>query len=154
MGGVSDDDMTADRVILRASADYLLRIVTELAELFAGDLILGIVFLALVQASISHIPRVRTSPIFDPDGVVPTSARRVVSTLAISNSLGMPRETVRRHINRLVEAGYCTRDERRRISVLDSALRRPEIVKAIRANRLHLESLTRLLSRNGLLRAD
>ena len=151
---MSENDVTADRMILRLSADYFLRIVTELAQLFAGDLIRGVVFLALVQASISHVPKVGSSPMIDPDGVVPTSERRVVSTLAISNSLGMPRETVRRHINKLVESGYCARDERRRISVLDSALRRPEIVKAIRANRLHVESLTRLLSRNGLLRTD
>lgn len=151
---MSDDDIAIDRVILRASADYLLRVSGELATLFGGDLTLGMVFLAILQASIGHIPFTRVSESSDPDGVVPTNLRRSVSTLAVANSLSMPRETVRRHVNKLVEAGYCERDERRRIMVVDVALRRPEVTKAVRANRTHLENFMRLLRRNQLMNLD
>ncbi len=151
---MSENDIAIDRVILRASADYLLRISGELATLFGGDLTLGMVFLSVLQASIGHIPYGRSSEFFDDDGVVPTNLRRSVSTLAIANSLNMPRETVRRHINKLVEAGFLERDPRRRIMVVDTALRRPDVTKAVRANRAHLENFLRLLRRNQLMNLD
>jgi hypothetical protein len=43
------------------------------------------------------------------DHPMPDSARRPISILAVANSLGMPYETVRRHVNQLVKEGRCAK---------------------------------------------
>ena len=138
-------------MLARASADYLLRALEELGALFEGDLVTGVVFLALARASIPvRTGELRAGAVSE-DGVVPDRVRRPMTTLAIANSLKMPRETVRRHMNRLVALGYCERVGGRKVMVTAQVMRRPEIEAMLAANQRHLMTALAPMKRAGLL---
>jgi biotin operon repressor len=73
-----------------------------------GDFVRAIIVMTIVQANQQHMGR-DPARIDGFDGGLPDDRLRPISALAIANSLGVPRETVRRHIHRLVEAGVCRR---------------------------------------------
>jgi hypothetical protein len=149
--GSPDEASAQQRQIGRLSADYVLRAIAELASMFDGDILMGVIFLALFRASVEHPgPGLRNPRAFD-DGVVPDHARRPITTLALANSLNMPRETVRRYVNRLVDLGFCARDSERRLIVTEAMARRPEIAALFRANRQHLERVLSALRREDML---
>ncbi|MCI3135392.1 hypothetical protein [Phenylobacterium aquaticum] len=133
------------------SADYVLRAIAELASMFDGDILMGVIFLALFRASVEHVGPSLRNIVAGEDGVVPDHARRPITTLALANSLNMPRETVRRYVNRLVELGFCARDSERRLIVTEAMARRPEIGALFSANRRHLERVLSALRREDML---
>lgn len=75
------------------------------------DLLTGVIVIALIDANIRGID----GPGGDGDrfaalqDVVPDDQRRPVSAYAVSKRLGLPYETVRRHVKTLVDAGVCRR---------------------------------------------
>ncbi len=140
-----------DRDIGRLSADYLLRAIAELAKVFEGDILLGVIFLTLARVSVEYQGPDLRNPQADAEGVVSDAGRRPITTLALANSLNMPRETIRRYVNRLVELGYCQRDSERRLMVTEAVMRRPEMAQMIRANRRHLERVIAPLRRANLI---
>lgn len=142
--------LAVPRVLGRAAADYLLRALAEVSALFSGDLNTGVIFLAIARASVPVRPGELRNPHVGEDGVVPDHARRPITTLAVANSLRMPRETVRRHINRLIELGYCERTTGRRIVVTANIMRRPEIEALLAANHQHLVTVLAPMRRAGL----
>ena len=149
--GGPEEASAQERQISRLSADYVLRTIAELAGLFDGDILMGVIFLAMFRASVENAgPGLRNPRAFD-DGVVPDSARRPITTLALANSLNMPRETVRRYVNRLIDLGFCARDAERRLMVTEAMARRPEVVGLIRANRRHLDRVLSTLRREDLI---
>lgn len=148
--GGPDEASVEERHISRVSADYMLRTIAELAGLFDGDILIGVIFLAIFRASVEHPGSGLRKPGAFDGGVVPDSARRPITTLALANSLNMPRETVRRYVNRLIELGFCARDAERRLMVTEAVARRPEVVGLIRANRRHLERVLSALRRESL----
>jgi hypothetical protein len=96
------------RLAARLSADYLLRSLKMIGELADGELITGLVNMALVQANVSHLDRVASG--FDGiDTPPPDEVRRPVSILALSANLGLPYETTRRHVAKMVASGQCVR---------------------------------------------
>lgn len=147
----AEDTSAQDRGIGRLSADYVLRTIAALAAMFDGDILMGVIFLALFRASVEYVGRGGTnSPAFE-DGVVPDHARRAISTLALANSLNMPRETVRRYVNRLTDLGFCSRDSDRRLMVTATIARRPEIAALLRTNRRNLERVLSALRREDMM---
>ena len=101
------------RAAARLTADYVLRSLQLVIGLANGEFLTGLIAMAVSQANIAHL--------IQPEGTVrdsasagpaPDDARRPVSVLAISQSLGLPYETTRRHIEKLVKAGYCVRVQR------------------------------------------
>ena len=65
---------------------------------------------AIVQANVQHIlrdPKLRLALAHDNE-LPPDGARRPVSINALSTSLQLPFETVRRHLRRLADAGECS----------------------------------------------
>ncbi|THD61879.1 hypothetical protein [Phenylobacterium sp.] len=102
------DPPDKSRLAARISADYLLRSLKMIGELANGELLTGLVNLALVQANVSHLDRVSSG--FDSlDSPPPDEVRRPVSILALSANLGLPYETTRRHVAKMVETGQCVR---------------------------------------------
>ncbi len=146
-----DLDPASDRYLVRLSTDYFLRMVSDLGHLFDGDLVLAVVFLAVNQSSVSYLALGREVKAFEGDGVVPDDLRRPVTTLSIANSLNLPRETVRRHVNRLVEHGYCVRVSGSRVIIPAEVFRRPDMVAAVEANRRNLQGLIAMVQRAELL---
>jgi hypothetical protein len=98
------------RVASRASSDYVLRSMQLLGEMVSGEFLTGLVWLAIVQANIGHIDQNGLGRSFqDGQSPPPDSLRRPVSVLALSASLGLPYETMRRHVAKLVASELCVR---------------------------------------------
>ena len=149
--GAPDLTTAQDRRLGHLSADYILRTVAELAAMFEGDILMGVIFLALWRASVEYAgPGRRNTPNAE-DGVVPDHARRPITTLALANSLNMPRETVRRYVNRLTDLGFCARDSERRLMVTEAMARRPEVAALLRGNRRNLDRLMNALRREDMM---
>jgi len=96
--------------VARISSDYFLRSLALIAEVQDGDMIKAIVFLAVVAANTGHLEQTGQGSRFaGVDSAPPDDVRRPVSALAISQALGMPFETTRRYINRLIADGVLAR---------------------------------------------
>jgi hypothetical protein len=122
------------RVLGRLSAEYLLRALRLLIDTY-GDIRDGILAHTIVTANTSHLDvrggdgwryaRVDQTP--------PDEARRPISVARLAESLGLPFETARRHVRRLMDAGVCTRVEGGLI-VPQAVLDRPEAARSALAN--------------------
>ena len=77
----------------RLATDYLLRAVDGVNFTLDGDLTMGLVFLAVVKANAILAPTAGATC-------------RPISGGALSASLRIPAETVRRKVKALIEAGY------------------------------------------------
>ena len=86
----------------------MLRSLQLVIGLANGEILNGLIAMAISQANIAHLiqPDGRCPPLTGPP---PDEARRPVSVLALSQSLGLPYETTRRHVEKLVKSGYCVR---------------------------------------------
>lgn len=107
-------------IIALAAIGLLLRAMKALRGFFGDDLMKGLVFTAIRAANIKHYTN--TSPAAH-RSILPDTHRLPVSALAISDSLRLPYETVRRHADILVKEGLCTRVGRRGLVVPESAFR-------------------------------
>ena len=152
MNDVSQDSpKVRDRLALRLSSEYILRSIDLMTQVVGGDLVKGLIFLAIVQANIQHL--------INDDGLsqtysestdtVPDETRRPVSVHALSVSLGIPYETTRRYVNKLLTEGYCIR-VRRGLLAPAEVLQRDEMLAALRRNFANLQRLVTGLKRSGV----
>lgn len=88
------------RLLARCLFQFVLDEAGRLAREHDGDLVRGVVQIAIVQAT-------RSLDGVDPDG--PGAPPRAVSVRAIGQSLGLPYETTRRKVVELEEKGLCRR---------------------------------------------
>lgn len=103
------DDAALDRYIASQSFDLMLRIMSMMSNLFDGDPTSALVFISILRGNVQHL-NVSNAPRKDAEGgVYPDTLRRPVSIQSVSLSLGVPYETARRHIHKLVSAGYVER---------------------------------------------
>ena len=101
-------------VIVIAAMGFLLAGVRLMRDFWGGDLVKGLVFTAIWTANVKHVTntsRAATS------SMLPDDLRQPVSVLAISRSLRLPYETVRRHADVLVRDGLSARAGRRGVFV-------------------------------------
>lgn len=146
-----DSPKVRDRLALRLSSEYILRSIDLMTQVVGGDLVKGLIFLAIVQANIQHL--------INDDGLsqtysestdtVPDETRRPVSVHALSVSLGIPYETTRRYVNKLLTEGYCVR-VRRGLLVPARVLQRDEMLAALKRNFANLQRLVTGLKRSGV----
>jgi DNA-binding Lrp family transcriptional regulator len=108
-------------LIVLASIRVLLAAMRVLRDFFDGDLTTGLVFTAIRAANVKHITN--TAPGANRD-IVPDSDRRPVSMMAISNSMKLPYETIRRHTAKLISQGKCVRVGRTGLVVPAAAFRK------------------------------
>jgi Holliday junction resolvasome RuvABC ATP-dependent DNA helicase subunit len=99
------------RLAARLSAQYVLRALKLLADMRDGEIIPALVSVAIIVANLAPVDAAETGEPQDRslDKAAADAARRPVSVMSIAGSLGLPYETVRRHVVRLVEAGVCQR---------------------------------------------
>nr|QMS48171.1 hypothetical protein WG33_0370 [uncultured bacterium] len=140
-----------DRLALRVSTEYMLRSIDLMTNVVGGDLVKGLIFVAVVQANTQHIVSDDTmsQTYSEAEDKVPDGARRPVSVHALSVSLGIPYETTRRYVNKLLAEGYCTR-VRRGLVVPVEVLSKPEMVVTLKRNFANLQRLMSALRRNGV----
>jgi hypothetical protein len=148
--GIILDEHTI-RAALRLSSDYLLRNVEIVAETMDGDLMLGLIFAAILQANVRHINN-------DPSlarqhgpthALVPDEVRRPISVNALAESLGIPYETTRRHVNRLITMGWCVKAGTRGVIIPVEVLNTPEALSAAAKQIGHMMHFLRQLKEIG-----
>ena len=152
------DEMSADvaaetagaRVAARLSSDYVLRSLLLLAGRYDGELMTGVVSLAIIAANTAHLEQAAGTPQYPDLGEIPPDdLRKPISVLALAGSLGLPFETTRRHVNRLRKAGRCVR-VKGGVIVPAESLRNFDNDAALVANLTNLRRLFRSLAKAGL----
>ncbi|MFN3521903.1 MAG: hypothetical protein ACK4YQ_06615 [Phenylobacterium sp.] len=129
-----EHDIALQRYVMRLGLDFFVRLATACSELFEGNLLTGLIFVAIAQSSVQHLNKpLRLNP-SAVDGVFPDELRRPVSVLGLAQFLGLPYETTRRHVNRLVELGYVNKVGARGVITPSEVMRRPEVDRLVAAN--------------------
>ncbi|MBS0409826.1 MAG: hypothetical protein JSR86_07920 [Proteobacteria bacterium] len=139
------------RLMARLATDFVLRSLQLAAKQHDGDLIMAIVAAAIVSANTAHLNPIAGAPArhTDLDDVAPNEARRPVSVLAIAGSLGLPFETTRRYVNRLIASGQCRRVKGGVLANAE-ALSTPANNAVIVGNAANVRRLFRDLRRGGV----
>lgn len=139
------------RMVARISSDYFLRTLSLMAEFHDGDIIKAIVFQCILAANTSHLDQTDEGARFSGvEGPPPDEMRRPVSALAISQALGMPFETTRRYVNRLIAEGKCVR-VRKGVIAPRSVVGSSEAGRLTVANFNNVRRFVRELTRAGVV---
>ena len=126
----------ARRHVVRLAGDFFLNVAQIITSSIDTDLVTGMIFLAIVRANVRHLlndPDLATA-YFEPGDQPAQAFRKPVSVYAIARELGLPYETVRRHIRKLLVKGLCERDGDGGVFFPPDVNDRPEIREAVRAN--------------------
>ena len=138
------------RLVNRLSAHFLLRLAEPLTEQI-GDLVTALILLDVIHANTEHLSDAEISEIgVSADGYLPDGARRPVRINTLAERLGIPPETVRRHVNRLVKSGRCERREEGYL-IPSHVLARGPFVQYMLDNQSHLQRFFSGLSELGVL---
>lgn len=130
------------RLVIRLSSDYVLRLAEPLT-VHVGDLVSGLIMMQVIQANTEDLPDSEGGAAdtdWAADAFVPDSLRKPVRASGVSERLGIPQETVRRHLNRLVAADRCERIGDGFV-VRSRILARQPIVQFMVDNQSHLHRL-------------
>lgn len=131
-----------ERHHLGLGVDYALRLMCMVSDLFEGDIVQGLVFMAAVRASTQHIIAGK-HPALVAGQIFPDEDRRPCSLSAIARSLGLSVETTRRHVVKLTDRGYLARSSNGAVLIVHGVLERGEFRQAAFANATNLEQLVR-----------
>ena len=146
----TNQDAAIARAVTRLSGRYVLRAFQLLIELY-GDIRAGLIAQAIHAANTAHVyPRTEAGRTpADSAGVLPDDARRPIGIARLADSAGLPFETTRRVVQRLIDSGTC-----RRVSggviVPASIVTRRETVRAVHANLGYVREFLRDLQAAGL----
>lgn len=127
-------------VVAVAAMGFVLAGVRLMRDFWGGDLVKGLVFTAIWTANVKHVTntsRATTS------SLLPDDLRQPVSVLAISRSLRLPYETVRRHADTLVREDLAVRAGRRGVFV-PTHVARGTMAGSVAAHRLVMAFLAEL----------
>jgi hypothetical protein len=141
------------RASIRLTSQFLLRNVEVMSEAAEGDLMAGLIFSAIVQANVMPIAN-------DPklgktygqmNAVPPDELRSPISVNALAESLGIPYETTRRHVNKLIKLGFCVKIGSRGVIVPAAIIASPTLMKSGLQQYSHLMHFLGQLKDIGLL---
>jgi len=142
-------DASLQRYVMRLGMDFFLRTATSFSELFDGNLMTGLVFVAICQSSVQHLNHpLKKNPLAE-EGVFPDDLRRPVSVLGLAQFLGVPYETTRRHVKQLLDKGYVVKADAKGVIVPAEVIRRPEINRLVAANYVHVRQMIAALHRGA-----
>lgn len=124
------------RHVMRLGGDFFLSASQIITRSIDGDLVTGMIFLAIVRANVRHLldePGLAAA-YFEPGDLPPEALRRPVSVYAVARELHLPYETARRHIGKLLAAGLCVRGGDGGVVAPAEVNDREEVRAAVRAN--------------------
>jgi hypothetical protein len=121
-----------ERAAVRLTGQFFLRQAELLSESTGGDLLLGLVYVAITAANTEHMDEAVKAKYAELDEAPPDELRRPISVLALSASLKLPYETTRRYVARLEEMGIAERVGRIGVIVPKHVHERPDNVEKIR----------------------
>lgn len=130
-----------ERFLLRLGMDYFLKQLAVVSAPFDGDVLLAATFLAVCQGSVKHLIDPALPSPLAVEGVFPDGMRRAVTIASVARTLGLPRETARRYVHRLIASGHCRTVGVRGVTVPSEVLRSEPINRLARE---HVEVLTEL----------
>jgi hypothetical protein len=139
-----------ERLLARISVDFFLESAIMMGDLFDGDYLRSIIFLAITRENLralSHyqeLARYREGALDAPDPP-PLPA----SVYSISKILGLNYETTRRHVGHLIRGGYCEQTPAG-IIVTAEALNRPDFQRANARNVQNFRDFARNMRSVGL----
>ena len=140
------------RLVVRLSTDYVLRL-AEPISLHIGSLVTGLVLMDMIHANTEDLEDTEGGDDeggWSPAGFVPDDLRRGVRPSALSERLGIPNETVRRHIQRLLDDDLCEQTGDGFV-VPARVLARQPFVQYMLDNQSHLHRLYAGLAEFGVL---
>jgi DNA-binding transcriptional regulator YhcF (GntR family) len=147
-----DPDNPPIRLVVRLSADYLLRLAEPIA-LYIGDFVDGVILLTMLRANTEHLPDSEGGTAEDdwsPESFVEDAKRRPIRAAALSARLGVPAETVRRRLARLESQGRCERTQNGYL-ITSRVMARERLVRFVMDNQSHLQRLYAGLADLGVL---
>lgn len=148
---MSERDINRTRYMGRVGLDLYLRVAVIVGDIFQGDLIRGLIFYAMARANVLHLNQPRLLSPLAEDGLFPDTMRQPVTCYSLAKQLGVPRETVRRHVLSLVQSGHCVQTEDRRYYVPSATLRTPEFSRLSRLLEGELDAAYADLKRSGVI---
>jgi hypothetical protein len=122
--------------IAAASAGFLLRSIASITAIVGGDVQKAVVFHAIWTSNVKHITYSEDNRKYgNLDAPPPADLLRPISVLAISESLRIPYETARRHVEKLKRDGLCTRESNGGVKIAADFLNKsPERMAIVRGN--------------------
>jgi hypothetical protein len=141
-----------ERAAVRVTTAFFLRQVALLADLARGDVLLGIVLIAVIDANTRRliVDDAHDRRFSGLDDIPPDEERRPVSVRALSVSLKLPYETARRYVGRLLALGLCQRLGRAGVVVPAHALGDPRVVELTRRSFEDVRRFVAALRRVGV----
>jgi hypothetical protein len=127
--------------------EYLLRTLRNLGPIFAFDYERMIIALTVTMGNVQHLisSAELAGTLSDLSTIIPAELQRPVTRLAITRATGLPRETVRRKVAKLIEAGVLIKDERGGVRITPGLLTSGPIREAVGQNESDLRRLVRLV---------
>jgi hypothetical protein len=148
---VAAADAAVSRLAARLSAQYFLRILEMVGEHAGGDLMAGLVLRAITAGNTGYLDQEPNTfgQFASLEDIPPDDVRRPISISAVAGSLGLPYETTRRHVSKLVKTGQCVR-VRGGVVAPSAKMQGPWEHQAVLANLASLRRLVRTLKRAGV----
>ncbi|MGA0608562.1 helix-turn-helix domain-containing protein [Phenylobacterium sp. VNQ135] len=137
------------RTVARVVSDYMLRAM-DVAHTEFGDVIACLLLFEIFRANTEHVGATIAPELAQADGLLDDRHRKPVRRSDLARRLGLPAETVRRHVLALQELGYIEARQGGLI-VTAYALRRPRVVRFAAENAVHLRRMFAQLSQLGVL---
>lgn len=135
------------RLIGRITSDFCLRCLDEIRMLFGGEVLTGMIFLGIAAANFDRF-KLAEQP------MEPRAARQPVSVQTLAGLIGLPRETVRRHVRQLIDLGLCNTagsGARAGLIIPMGMIERPAFLAAAQRNEVNVRWLVAQLRRGGVL---
>ncbi len=151
-GPVFDPENPPIRLVMRLSSDYMLRLAEPLTRLI-GDLVTALVLMEVINANTENLVGDEVQDgdlVMTTDGFVRDIERIPVKTNALADRLGIPSETVRRHLKRMLDADLCERTDDGFI-VTSRILARTRFVQYMLDNQTHMHRLFLGLAELGVI---
>jgi DNA-binding Lrp family transcriptional regulator len=146
--GAAEDTAIA-QIVTRLSSEYVLRAFQLMIDPF-GDIRTGLLVLAINTANVAalvHSDEGRRAA--GPSGTLSDAVRRPISIARLAESTGLPFESTRRIVQKLIYAGDCSRVEGG-VIVLRATVERPSIAHAVTVNVGYVRRFVRDLRAAGL----
>ena len=137
-----DPERPPVRLVVRLSSDYLLRLAEPLSK-HVGDLVSGLIMMDVIHANTEHLADTEggePDADWNPEAFVADHLRRPVRLTTLSQRLGIPQETVRRHLNRLIKQNRCEHGDEGYL-VPSRVLARAPFIQFMMDNQSHLARL-------------
>jgi hypothetical protein len=136
------------RLELYFSMRHTLRTMRQFAELFEHDYDLAMIFLTVVEVGLQavfHLAAVNAQAV-DIAGLYKELTASGLSIMNIGESTGIPRETVRRKVRRLIEMGYLdVREKDNNVYVPASTITKPRMLEILSFHVAEVGTLVRTI---------